>query len=940
MPDDLGVFEDEIASFMTPSKPAKPKKRNQKQLDFSKTITLKLSELEEFLDGPKTPPPPLKVEALVEDLIEVEQENEVFYNEGLTRKLIGRRDEMKRLIQFFKKIWNTKATASISVVGESGLGKTKLVADFIARLQKKAKIEIIQIRAKLNIQNEDYFLFKGILKQLIGIHDGDVRDIKGEKLKRFLKEHAPTHLFNELKVIFNHFLDIKLSGDIGDMDLSSYDRILKRSFRQLLKNKTKKQPLLLAIEDFHHTDSRSMEMIEYFLSLPNYSNIIFLMTSELRERINPFLKGGAHKRYFIKLLPLVEEDAQEMVREILRDVPNLDHNTILKIVENCKGNPHFIEESIHFLQDAEVLKMKQGHFVSIDKELFKRTHIPLTLEEAMLAKLRRMNQFHFAVLQLAAVCGPLFYRDMLQILINVDLMVLQDPERSKRWMKEHLQEEINQVFESLIELGILSKSDHRDEEYRFNHETEHQLVYQSIPIKMRRLYHSYLAQYLETAPGYQTGKNLRLISYHYNLASNPYKAAKYLFIMAKNARDQYANEKAIEYYQEALNLLPEENLLNRFEMLINLGELYMLMGRAKKAIKLFSDMANLGMIIQYHNKVGVAYNKLGRIYRDTGAYDKAEDSLMLAYDYFNMRHDILGIASTMDDIGKLNWLQGNFEEALKRYMSSLKIRKKLNNPYVIARSLDNIGILYFSQGFVSEAEEYLHEAYQIRKQLKDQWGIMISLNNLAKLAAGKGDEEEANSLLMQSLNIAQEIGDIFYQITCMNHLGALYLENQHFDQSKLYLKQALEIALENSNQKLLAEVYQNLGDYYFQTNEISEARTFLEKALDLSSEIGDKQIKGRVYCLLGNLEGMTLFSTAQSVEQVEPAEDYYLQSLDLLRRVSEPLMAKTCIAYASYLLNKGKRGKARKLLMQAEQICETHNMQLQMSIVRGFIREL
>jgi predicted ATPase len=887
------------------------------------------------------------IEELVDTLIEENKNqldtNQIFDLNIKESGIIGRDDELRKLLNYYQQIRESNTVSSLTLVSESGLGKTDLTSLFLRKLKTADKsIMIVESMGEVNSQNEDYSIFKSILKKLTQISEADLIDIKKQKLKMFLKEATPFHLYHELKVVFSRLLDMKTEKDIEEMDIMSYDRLLKRSFRQIFNHYTSQNIfIILAIKDFHNIDIRSIEMIDYFMSLPNYRNLLFLLTSELEDKIQRFLKGEQSKRFFIKLLPLTQEDSINLVRYLLKDINNLDSETIELIVGNTKGTPLHIKESINYLVNSDAIIFKDGKYTGVNKLVLKRTQIPMTFEETIRAKIDRLSKFDYSILQLASISGEIFKTSHIKLLLNIDIMVIREENKIKLWSSKNIDKKLEESFENLINEKVIKRQNNisSDQEYLFSNITEQKLMYSTIAPRLKKIYHNYLAQYLESKLDKKMERNLEQLSLQYKLASNTYQASKYYFIAAKKAEERYANKRAIKYNLEALNLLSEENVLNRLEVLHNLGSLYTLIGKTEDAISTFEKMVSLSQIIINNNKLGAAYNKIGRIYRDIGSHKKSSQYLNLAYDSFRIAKDRRGIASTLDDMGRLFWQQGKFEESLKNYMKSLDIRKKLNMPKSIALSLNNIGLLYYSQGFVDEAEEYLFEAYKLRKEIKDKQGEMSSLNNLATLTYNKGDDIEAKALWLKSLTIAEEVGDIKYQSTCMNNLGELFIESSKYSKANDYLKNALEIALESSNKRILGYIYLNLGELNLKQSKIANAKKYLERAIELSEESGDKQVTGRVYCLLGNIESATLFNDSGE-DGVAPAEDYYLRSLDLLRKISEPLMAATNISYAEYLLSKGKRGKAKKLLNQAESIYQNYNMQLKLSKIRRLKKDI
>ena len=119
------------------------------------------------------------------------------------------------------------------------------------------------------------------------------------------------------------------------------------------------------------------------------------------------------------------------------------------------------------------------------------------------------------------------------------------------------------------------------------------------------------------------------------------------------ARKRYANARASEYYEKGLTLLGEAHALRRIDALHNLGDVLVLMGQVDDALAAFREMLTLAYRLDLKGKGGAAHNRIGRAYRDIGALDDAAKHLATGLELFKAAEDERGIASSIDDIGKL-----------------------------------------------------------------------------------------------------------------------------------------------------------------------------------------------------------------------------------------------------------------------------------------------
>jgi oligopeptide transport system substrate-binding protein len=95
-------------------------------------------------------------------------------------------------------------------------------------------------------------------------------------------------------------------------------------------------------------------------------------------------------------------------------------------------------------------------------------------------------------------------------------------------------------------------------EYIFKHALLRDVTYETVLLRLRRVYHGQVARWLEVAAGERIGEYLGLIAGHYELADEGEKAAAYMLRAGDRARLAYANQEAIGYYRRALGLLEEQ----------------------------------------------------------------------------------------------------------------------------------------------------------------------------------------------------------------------------------------------------------------------------------------------------------------------------------------------------------------------------------------------
>ena len=154
-------------------------------------------------------------------------------------------------------------------------------------------------------------------------------------------------------------------------------------------------------------------------------------------------------------------------------------------------------------------------------------------------------------------------------------------------------------------------------------------------------------------------------------------------------------------------------------------------------------MLELAWKLDLRAKGGVAHNRIGRVYRAIGHLEEAMRHLGTGHALFDSAGDQRGVASSLDDVGKVHWMRGAYDAA-ERFMSqSLDIRRELGDPRSIALSLNNLGLLLLETGDPDGARERLRESLELFLELDEPRGAIEALTGLAGTCAASGRHETA-----------------------------------------------------------------------------------------------------------------------------------------------------------------------------------------------------
>ena len=241
-------------------------------------------------------------------------------------------------------------------------------------------------------------------------------------------------------------------------------------------------------------------------------------------------------------------------------------------------------------------------------------------------------------------------------------------------------------------------------------------------------------------------------------------------------------------------------------------------------------------------------NLLGKAEGIKGNYIKALDHHMQAEAIFTRIGDFDGLASTLNNISYIYYIQTDYESSMKNLKKSARINLKLNKLSALAGNYNNIANLY-SDGFndTMRAQRFFQKSLNIFSKIGEINGIGVSQQNLGRIYALKGDYEKALHLLNQSE----------FNLKACRNLNVL--SNTYYDKAMIFanlneidssLKHALlsyNLSHEVNAMHGLLNASKLLHDLYKRRGDVHKSLAFLEEHLTYQKESFNSEIRDELY---------------------------------------------------------------------------------------------
>ncbi|MFN6564401.1 MAG: tetratricopeptide repeat protein [Nostoc sp. ChiSLP01] len=334
-------------------------------------------------------------------------------------------------------------------------------------------------------------------------------------------------------------------------------------------------------------------------------------------------------------------------------------------------------------------------------------------------------------------------------------------------------------------------------------------------------------------------------------------------------------DRALNYYQQALNLCPVEDEAQLASIYHHFGMLKDDKGEMDEAIALYNQS------LEIKERIGDVQNKaatlqcLGVVYANKGEVDEAIALYNQSLEITQRIGDVRGQAATLYCLGYLYVNKGEVEQAMALYNQSLEINERIGNVQTKAATLHCLGMIYANKGEVDQAIALYNQSLEITESIGNIQAKAATLSNLGNIYANKGEVDEAIALFNQVLEIDESIGNVQGKAATLNQLGLIYANKWEVEQAMALYNQSLEISERIGDVKTKAATLHKLGILYANKGEVDQAISLYNQSLEIKERIDHAQGKaatlhelGRIYANKGEVdEAIALFN--QSLEIFE-----------------------------------------------------------------------
>jgi class 3 adenylate cyclase/tetratricopeptide (TPR) repeat protein len=741
--------------------------------------------------------------------------------------LVGRDEKLATLQTIHERVIREGTPHLVTLVGEAGVGKSRLMREFEHRLAAQPAAPTVRTGRCLPYGTGIFWALGEVLRAECGIVDSDsseevwrklssyVADLAGESGKR-LSEAGEREA-----ALFGRLLGVDVPSELVPAE-EDPERLRESFFSALragMEAAARRHPLVVAFEDIHWADDGMLDAIEHLAQWVRAPlMIICLARDELLER-RPSWGGGRRSATQVLLEPLTEDETRELVAALIP----ASEEVVPKVAERSGGNPLFAEEMARRIAEEGSPE---------------RTELPDTVQGVLAARLDALDPFERRLVQQAAVVGRTFLEASLAPVAAAE------------------GKELRRALTSLQEKDILAPSEGNfggERELAFKHVLIRDVAYGMLPKSVRSRKHFEVGAYIEGRAGDRTDEVVALLAEHYGraaalgreggvpadeLAQMRERGVRFLEEAGDAAALLYSNREAASHYRHARELGAGGDHPTLVRIGEKLGDVSLRLGRVDEAIDVWEEcldwhrgQEDLQRVADLHRKVGAALSHKGERKTAIEHYQKG----------INLLKDgppLLELVRLYEEAAWLYLHTGDNMLAIYASEKALRLAERLGETRAASRAHGIFGRVFGRIGDTEKARQNLERAVELARG-SDHGETILALSALGRqLEISEADVAGAREAYEEALALAEQVGLLPAQVELHAWLAQLAVYNADWQQVESSTDASAELAEREGLVGKLCLPSALRGILRWREGKVDEAAALFQRAYELAEQVG------------------------------------------------------------------------------------------------------
>jgi predicted ATPase/class 3 adenylate cyclase len=822
-------------------------------------------------------------------------------------KLVGHAAELTRLEEFARPLLAGERhfAGVLCVEGEAGLGKSRLVAEFLTRLtapdpQGSCKVQWVRCQTDPTLRtpfNAWRYWLRNAFEQSPAESSARNKRAFGRGLDLLIAATPDETLRAELNRgrsflggLLDLYWDNSLYAEAGPQ--GRYDLTLA-ALIALVRAESRRCPLVINLEDGQWLDDDSLAVVTRLARVATDVPFAVLATARPVVGDKPLFGDVPYQRLELGLLK--KDELQELAGDVL-GAP-IDAGLADLLEKQAEGNPFFAEQILLFLRDQGRLA-EQDERWQLARAVGVETLLPSDVRMIFTSRLDSLSSEVREVVQTAAILGREF-----EVRVLADMLHQQGEEYLPDWLE---QAESSAIWSALSEIR-----------YIFKHALLRDAAYEMQLRARRRELHKLAAEALEKLYGNDRAAHAAEIAYHYlaacrqGLSGARLPALDYLKQAGQRAAQGYENSAALQFFSDALELLEPGEDEQRWNLLLQREAVYYLTAqRAAQAadLEVLASLAEAGQRPAERAEVAL---RQARHADSTSNFSRAIAQAQAAAGLAQAAGRVDLEAEAYHRWGSALCGMADLPGADKQEQQALVLARAAGQISTEANALTLLGEINTRQGNHAAGRAYYEQALALHQASGDRVGEGRTFMYLSVLAIQLGDYAAAQTCCERGLEACRVTGDRASEGGMSLSLGSIYMIQGDPLAARHYLEQGLAAFRFTGDRRAESVALRLMSEYFFSFGDLSHVQEWVEQTLVVARSVGDRNTEilalideTYLHCFQGHLDrGFETLRQALALSQQTGERILEITIYDVIGqiylRIHEPALAREQFTQAS-----------------------------------------
>jgi len=710
---------------------------------------------------------------------------------------VGREDLLKKLQHAYHR------RGIISIKGESGCGKSRLMQEFFENLPARPRFVFCSGKPLVRCSP-----FEPLIEGL----RSSVTAQEWASLPENVRQNL-CHLFPELRDERENAVPGRDENNSGE-DIHA----IHSGLHTVLLKLAEKKPLLMIIDIVQWCDEATIDFLSYLSDREFFKKYGLLIISSRREEVNPTVEIFIDRNTMLYTLESIDvplftfDESRILVQGILGK--NCSEKFLEVVFNNTGGNPYFIVEGL-----------KNAQSINFDPDNFEdESHYPIppTIQALVNEKVRRLPASTREVLQSAAILGQKFQPKVVEIMVKIKVEELISA-----------LEELQKFSILKIENGLLT-----DSRYEFLHDQVREVVLKEMSPLRKRTLHLKAMEALLAVNG-DKPELASIFAYHCEQAGEFYRALGFWIKAAQFARSRFSKTDTYYAYRQASSLIPMLQVDDAAELILQVvnewGDYAYDLSDLETCEHIYNLCYQLGEQSQNPLLLGAGLSGLGRISSMKLQIPEGIEQIQRARYFLDLAGNKAERLEAAARLGILYNLRGEVDHAKQTYEEAIAgmpdpQTQKEKDAFVNIQT--QLGLTYIMSGWPAKALEITGEAYNLSQLIKRRSARVQALSVLAAANYYTSNYSQSLKHALSGVVLAEKLNLRWWLSFLETVIAHDHLVLGNMDQCWIYIHTVIDREKEMNDKTLLKGANSVLGDVYRLFGNAEEAARVYHLGID------------------------------------------------------------------------------------------------------------